>query len=58
MPWKKRGAIWRQNFRLRLDAIVKKCELVPAVKMDFKVKLALKRFRFSVAHWPRRQIIC
>ena len=25
-----------------LDAIVKKCELVPAVKMDFKVKLALK----------------
>jgi len=25
-----------------LDAIVKKCELVPAMKMDFKVKLALK----------------
>ena len=25
-----------------LDAIVKKCELVPAVKTDFKVKLALK----------------
>jgi predicted nucleic acid-binding protein len=25
-----------------LDAIVKKCELVPAVKTDFKVKLSLK----------------